>query len=118
MLKYAFTMMSDPNIRTAADLRGKRAHTSFLKDPNIDLLYEPANREEAIELLARSTQLDRTCAAGTYDYYVGELRPYSRNLAIPNSALQGTLDTMVATGDIQSPTPPLSRYFDPSYLPR
>jgi hypothetical protein len=29
---------------------------------------------------------------------MGELRPDSRNLAIPDSALQGTLDTIVAAG--------------------
>jgi NitT/TauT family transport system substrate-binding protein len=217
MLKYAFTMMSDPSIRAASDLRGKRALTSFLKDPNniffeqwlrlndvdptevdtsfegnvsnrytalasgivqaaalsapfdlraaaegynklvdfgtlagdnyafaalyarrpwlqqngdavraflrayahsIDWLLLHENRDEAIDILTRATQLDRAYAAATYDYYIGELKPFSHNLAIPDSALQGTLDTIVATGDMQPPTPPLSRYFDPSYLPR
>ncbi|HEY7067093.1 MAG TPA: ABC transporter substrate-binding protein [Chloroflexota bacterium] len=216
MLKYAFSMMSAPDVRTAADLRGKRAVTSFLKDPNnvfferwlrtqgvdpaevdisfdgasgnryaalttgvvqavalsapfdfraadegynrlvdfgtfagdyafvsiyarkpwlrdngdamrgflrayargIDWLYDPANRAEAIDILMRSVDLDRALAERSYAYYVSELQPFSRNLAVPDAALQAVLDTLVDTGDLTRPTPPVTKYLDRTYAPR
>jgi NitT/TauT family transport system substrate-binding protein len=216
MLKYAFSMVSAPDVRAAADLRGKRALTSFSKDPNnvfferwlrtqgvdpaevdtsyegatgnryaalttgvvqtvalsapfdfraldegynrlvdfgtfagdhafvsiyarkpwlrdhrpamqgflrayaqgVDWLYRPENREEAIDILVRSVDLDRGLAARSYAYYVSELQPFSRGLAVPDAALQAVLDTLVDTGDLSRPTPPVTKYLDRGYLPR
>jgi NitT/TauT family transport system substrate-binding protein len=81
----------------------------------IDWIYDPANREEAIAILAKGTKLDRTLAAQTYDYYVKELQPFSRNLAIPPEIVDSTVKTLIELGDIRQPTKPL---IDASYLPK
>jgi hypothetical protein len=40
----------------------------------VDWLYDPANRDEAVEILARETKLDPAIAMQTYNYYVGDLQ--------------------------------------------
>jgi ABC-type nitrate/sulfonate/bicarbonate transport system substrate-binding protein len=83
----------------------------------VDWLYAPANKEEAIDILAKATKSDRSVAAETYDYYQ-RIQPYVKNSGVPNEALQGDLDIIVEQGDIKAPTPPLSKYLDLSYLPK
>jgi ABC-type nitrate/sulfonate/bicarbonate transport system substrate-binding protein len=83
----------------------------------IDWLYDPANKEEAIDVLARVTKTERAVAAETYDYYQ-RIQPYVKNAGVPDVAMQGDLDIIVEQGDLKSPPPPLSKYLDLSYLPK
>jgi NitT/TauT family transport system substrate-binding protein len=83
----------------------------------VDWLYDPANRNEAIEILARETKLDPAIATQTYDYYVGELQPFSRKLAIPDQIVRSTVKTLIELGDIK-PDAATAKYVDLSYLPR
>jgi NitT/TauT family transport system substrate-binding protein len=83
----------------------------------VDWLYDPANRNEAIEILARETKLDPSIAAQTYNHYVGELQPFSRKLAIPDEIIRSTVKTLIELGDIK-PEAASARYVDGSYLPR
>lgn len=82
----------------------------------VDWLYDPANRDEAIAILARETKLEPAIAAQTYDYYIKDLQPFSRKLAIPDEIISGTLKTLVDLGDIK-PDAVTTRYFDDRYLP-
>ena len=83
----------------------------------VDWLYDPANREEAIAILARDTKLDPAIAAQTYDHYVKELQPFSRKLAIPDEIVRATVKTLIEIGDIK-PEAAARTYVDLSYLPR
>jgi ABC-type nitrate/sulfonate/bicarbonate transport system substrate-binding protein len=83
----------------------------------VDWLYEPSNRNEAIEILARETKLDPAIATQTYDYYVGDLQPFSRKLAIPDEIIRSTVKTLIELGDIK-PDAATAKYVDLSYLPR
>jgi len=83
----------------------------------VDWLYDPANRNEAIEILARETKLEAAIATQTYDYYVGQLQPFSRKLAIPDEIIRGTVKTLIELGDIK-PEAASAKYVDVSYLPR
>jgi hypothetical protein len=83
----------------------------------VDWLYDPANRDEAIAILSRATKLDPAIATQTYDYYVKDLQPFSRKLAIPDEIITGTVKTLIEIGDIK-PTATTAKYVDLSYLPR
>ena len=83
----------------------------------VDWLYEPANRDEAIAILARETKLEAAIATQTYDYYIGELQPFSRKLAVPDQIIAGTVKTLIELGDIK-PDAATARYVDLTYLPR
>lgn len=80
----------------------------------IDWIYDPQNKEEAIAILAKATKLDNALAAQTYDYYIKDLQPFSRKLAIPQQIVDSTVKTLIELGDIKQPTKPL---IDASYLP-
>jgi NitT/TauT family transport system substrate-binding protein len=80
----------------------------------VDWIYDPANHDEAVAILARGTKLDTALAALTYDYYVKDLHPFSKNLAIPETIVDHTIKTLIELGDI---TQPGKRLVDPSYLP-
>jgi NitT/TauT family transport system substrate-binding protein len=81
----------------------------------VDWIYDPGNREEAEAILARGTKLDTAFATLTYDYYVNDLRPFSKKLVIPESLIEHTVKTLVELGDIKSPA---KKLVDESYLPK
>jgi ABC-type nitrate/sulfonate/bicarbonate transport system substrate-binding protein len=83
----------------------------------VDWLYEPANRDEAIAILARETKLEPAIATQTYDYYIGELQPFSRKLAVPDQIIASTVKTLIELGDIK-PDAATTKYVDLTYLPR
>ena len=67
----------------------------------IDWLYDPANKAEAIAILARDTKQDVPIATATYDDYVTRQKPYDRMLDLPDSFLERTLSTAIELGDAQ-----------------
>ena len=83
----------------------------------VDWLYDPANRAEAVDILARETKLDPAIATQTYNYYVGDLQPFSRKLAIPDEIIRSTVKTLIELGDIK-PDAATAKYVDLGYLPR
>ena len=83
----------------------------------VDWLYDPANRAEAIDILARETKLDPAIATQTYNYYVGDLQPFSRKLTIPDEIIRSTVKTLIELGDIK-PDAATAKYVDLGYLPR
>ena len=66
---------------------------------------------------ARATQLSPEIAAQTYDYYVKELQPFCRKLAIPADIIPTTVKTLIELGDIK-PEAVSAKYVDLNYLPR
>jgi ABC-type nitrate/sulfonate/bicarbonate transport system substrate-binding protein len=92
-----------------------RGYLKALSDA-VDWLYDPANRDEAIAILARNTNLAPEIAKETYAYYIGELQPFSRKLAIPDAIVRTTAKTLVELGDIK-PEATAMAYTDLSYLP-
>ena len=93
-----------------------RAYLKAVSDA-VDWLYDPANRAEAIAILAKHTKLDPAIATQTYDYYIGELKPFSRKLAIPNEIIPTTVKTLIELGDVK-PGAEKTKFIDLSYLPR
>ena len=81
-----------------------------------DWLHDPANKEEAINILAADIRQDKALVAKTYDYYFADLNPFSRDLSIPPGPVRGVLDAMVELKELQAPVPEVSKYIDLSYL--
>jgi ABC-type nitrate/sulfonate/bicarbonate transport system substrate-binding protein len=84
----------------------------------VDWLYDATHREEAIAILARNTKLPQTFAEQTYDYYVQDLKPFSRKLAIPEGIVQATVKILVEIGDIKETDTSGKRFVDAGYLPQ
>lgn len=84
----------------------------------VEWLYDPANRDEAIAILAKYTKLEPGFAVKTYDYYIRELQPFSRKLAIPGRIVDSTLKTLIEIGDVKQSEATGRRLTDLSYLPQ
>lgn len=80
-------------------------------------LYDPANKEDAISVLVESSKQDRALIAQTYDYYFGNIHPFSKGLAIEPAGMKKLMDTLKENGDIKKDLT-LEQVIDGSYLPK
>jgi ABC-type nitrate/sulfonate/bicarbonate transport system substrate-binding protein len=84
-------------------------------DRAIAWLNDPANRAEAIAMLADQSRISPEDASITYDEYVPRK---VHSLAITPEQVQGALDSLVELGQLNAPAPPPERYLDLTYLRR
>jgi ABC-type nitrate/sulfonate/bicarbonate transport system substrate-binding protein len=85
-----------------------------------DWLYDSKNRDEAIALLVKYTKVDKAVATQTYDYYVGDLHPFSRKAVLPKEIVDHTFKALVDIGDITAADAKRAdgKLMDLSYLPK
>ena len=81
-------------------------------------LYDPANREQAIQVLVDKTRLSPDDARATYELYIERERVFPVGMRINPAGIQAALDALVELGDLTEPTPPPSRYVDTTYIDR
>jgi ABC-type nitrate/sulfonate/bicarbonate transport system substrate-binding protein len=81
-------------------------------------LYDPANKEQAIQTLSDRTRLGADDARATYEMYVERERSFPAGMRINLAGVQGVLDSLVEQGELTTPTPPPSKYVDSSYVDR
>jgi ABC-type nitrate/sulfonate/bicarbonate transport system substrate-binding protein len=94
-----------------------RGYLKALSD-GVDWLYDQNNRDAAIKILAAHTKLAPQYATQTYDYYIKDLKPFSRHLAIAPGVVDSTVDTLVQIGDIKPSEIQRAKIIDASYLPK
>jgi ABC-type nitrate/sulfonate/bicarbonate transport system substrate-binding protein len=74
-------------------------------------LWNPQNRDAAIEILAKYTKRERPICEAVYDDYFVKEKTYSRTGEISLAGLKNLLDDVAADGDIfKPPAPPASKY--------
>jgi ABC-type nitrate/sulfonate/bicarbonate transport system substrate-binding protein len=74
-------------------------------------LWDPQNRNAAIEILAKYTKRDQAICAAVYDDYFVKEKTYSRTGEISLAGLKNLLDDVAADGDIfKPPAPPAGKY--------
>jgi NitT/TauT family transport system substrate-binding protein len=86
-----------------------RAHVRAIR-----YLYDGANRDEVIDILARHTRTARNIAGATYDLYMRE-QVIARDGALSEDGIKANLDALIAMGELAEP-PPLARFIDASFL--
>ena len=77
-------------------------------------VYEPANRDDVINILAKYTRATRQVGAATYDLYVKQ-EVIAREAALFEDGIKANFDALVAAGDLVAP-PPLAGFIDGSFL--
>lgn len=75
-----------------------------------------ANRSEAIAMIIKYTKADPKDAEKTYDYLVTKLKSFSTDGVLTEEAFNRMKSGLIQMGDVQEPVPPLSRFFDPSFI--
>ena len=66
----------------------------------VDWFYDPANREEAIDLVQKLTKVDRNDVAQTYQFYL-DLKIFDRNGLFADSGVENLLKILKDFGDIE-----------------
>jgi NitT/TauT family transport system substrate-binding protein len=81
-------------------------------------LYDPANRAEAIDILASEIQVSEDLARQTYEMLVVQLKIWSADLTLTPALVQKSIDFLGSIGDLTPPLPPVTKYLDPQYTQR
>ena len=75
-------------------------------------LYDPKNRAEAVQILARALKVEDRYADATYRVWVQEVGVHPRDLKLSPTGLRRVLENMLALGDLKLPLPDLAAYAD------
>lgn len=81
-------------------------------------IYDPKNKQKAIEILATYTKVPEDVCADSYKFIIEEQKAIGRNLEVTADGLNNIIKIDQAIGANPASSKPfeLSRYFDPSFL--
>lgn len=75
-------------------------------------IYDPRNRAEAIQILARNLKVSEKYAENTYRVWVEEIKVHPRDLRLSPAGLRKVLENMIMLGDFKPPVPDLATFAD------
>ena len=90
----------------------------FLKayQQGIAWLYDSKNKAEAIDILVKASGAKPDDIARTYDSWIGDIRAFPKDGAMPKEGFDRMLAAIAELGDLPTPPPPMSKFVDDSYL--
>jgi ABC-type nitrate/sulfonate/bicarbonate transport system substrate-binding protein len=112
---FPFTVWA---VNTDWAARNKPALLAYVKTYGraIRWLYDPKNKEKAVDILVKYSRQDRKDSADTYDYFVTKLRAFSEDGLISETTYKKMTDGLISLGDLKAPVPPMSKFFDATYV--
>ena len=81
-----------------------------------DWVYDPANRDKALKILADESKQPMDVVEKTYDYFMKDLKPFSRGLTIPNPDIDNVIAALRTNGFVKSANASREKYVDLRYL--
>jgi NitT/TauT family transport system substrate-binding protein len=79
-------------------------------------LYDPGNKDAALDILIKHAKQDRKDAIEAYDYLVARLKLFGLDGGISDAAYAKMLDGLIDLGDLKEPVPPKSVIVDGSFV--
>ena len=79
-------------------------------------LYDTKNKDQAVDILVKYSKQDRKDTADTYDYFIGKLHAFSPDGRLSEASYKRMTDALVSWGDLSQPVPPMSKFFDSSFV--
>jgi NitT/TauT family transport system substrate-binding protein len=79
-------------------------------------LYDPAHRQQAIDVLVKRAHQKPEDSAKAYDYLIAKLKLFGSNGDVPGSVYAKMADGLAEIGTIKVPFPPKSAIFDGSFV--
>lgn len=79
-------------------------------------LYDPANKEKAVDLLMKYSKQDRKDTADTYDYFFTKLKAVSQDGLISEQVYKNMTDGLISLEDLKPPVPPMGKFIDASFV--
>jgi NitT/TauT family transport system substrate-binding protein len=81
-------------------------------------LYDPTNRDQAIDILVKHGSQDRKDSADAYDYLVAKLKLFGLDGDVSDQAYEKMAEGLAEIGIMKPPYPPKSVIFDGSFVQR
>jgi NitT/TauT family transport system substrate-binding protein len=79
-------------------------------------LYDPANRQQAIDIVVKYARHDPKDTAEAYDYYIAKLKLFGADGDVSDKAYEKMAEGLFDIGTMQKPFPPKSAIFDGSFV--
>ena len=98
--------------------KNREALTAFARNykRGVRWLYEPANKEQAIDILMKYARQARKDLEEAYDYQVTKLKLYGLDGDVSDKTYEKMAEGLVEIGFIKKPFPPKSAIFDGSFV--
>jgi NitT/TauT family transport system substrate-binding protein len=92
--------------------------TAFTRDYKraVRWLYDPANREQAIDILVKRAAQDHKDSADAYDYLIAKLKLFSLDGDVSDQAYGKMAEGLADIGLAKDPFPPKSAIFDGEFV--
>ena len=112
---FPFTVMA-ANTDWAA--KNRKALESYVRAYGraVAWLHDTKNKAKAVDLLVQHAKQNPKDAADTYDYFITKIHAFSTDGLIDDAAYKMMADALIKFGDLKSPPPPKSKFFDASYV--
>ena len=100
----------------AAKNRG--ALTAFTRSykRGVEWLYDPANKQAAIDIMVKYAKHDPQDTALAYDYLITKLKLFGLDGNVQDAAYEKMAEGLVELGDMKKPFPPKSAIFDGTFV--
>jgi len=82
----------------------------------VQWLYDPKNRQQAIDILVKYAHQNVQDVTDAYDYYVARLKLFGSDGDVDDKAYEKMADGLAAIGVMKKPFPPKSAIFDGSFV--
>ena len=79
-------------------------------------LYDPKNKDQAVDILVKYSKQSKKDSADTYDYFITKLKAFSADGLISEAAYKKMMDGLISLGDMKAPLPPSSKFIDASFV--
>jgi NitT/TauT family transport system substrate-binding protein len=113
--EFPFTMWAANSDWAARNRPALVAFTRIYLD-GVRWLYDPNNKEKAVDILIKYARQSRKDAADSYDYYFGKLHGFSTDGRLREDAYRQMTAGMIELGDLTAPVPPMAKFFDGSFV--
>jgi NitT/TauT family transport system substrate-binding protein len=113
--EFPFTMWAANSDWAAQNKPTLTAFTKLYLD-GVRWLYDPRNKDKAVDILLKYAKQSRKDASDSYDYYFDKLHGFSRDGRLGEDAYRKMTEGMIELGDLTAPVPPMSKFFDDSFV--
>ncbi len=98
--------------------KNRGALTAFARSykRGVRWLYDPANRQQAIDILLKYARQDRKDLDEAYEYQVAKLKLYGLDGDVSDKAYEKMAEGLAEIGFIKKPYPPKAAIFDGSFV--
>lgn len=79
-------------------------------------LYDPKNKEQAVDILVKHSKQNRQDSSDTYDYFLTKLKAFSADGLTSEATYKKMTDGLISLEDMKAPVPPMSKFFDPTFV--